>query len=110
MSSPEIEIRAYAAADFEPVTALMIELQDFERRFTPYRVRADREFATWYFARLLRGLDESAGTLLVATDRAAPCGYAAGFAEDEPEMRDRPARCGEQRQRALVVARVARHP
>src|SRR5690349_19372174 len=86
---PDIAIRPYAPEDFERVAALMIELQEFERGITPYRVPADREFAAWYVARLLRGLDEAAGTLLVATDGTAPCGYAAGHPQEEPEMRDR---------------------
>lgn len=86
---PDIAIRPYAPEDFERVAALMIELQEFERGITPYRVPADRAFATWYIARLLRGLDEAGGTLLVATDDGGPCGYAAGHQEEEPEMRDR---------------------
>jgi GNAT superfamily N-acetyltransferase len=69
--------------------ALTVELQDFERGVTPWRVPADQEFADWYVTRLLRALAEAGGTLLVATDRGTPCGYAAGVPEDEPEMRDR---------------------
>jgi ribosomal protein S18 acetylase RimI-like enzyme len=86
---PDIAIRPFVSEDFERVVALMIELQEFERGITPYRVPADREFAAWYIAQLLRGLNETGGTLLVATDGATPCGYAAGHQEDEPEMRDR---------------------
>jgi ribosomal protein S18 acetylase RimI-like enzyme len=89
MPSSAIAIRTYAPADFAQVCALMSELQEFERSFTPYRVPADPEFAAWYIDRLLRGLSETGGILLVAADGETPCGYAAGFAEDEPEMRDR---------------------
>src|SRR5262245_57389038 len=89
MSSADVVIRTYTPADFAPVAALMIELQEFERQFTPYRVPADEAFAAWYVDRLLRGLADTGGTMLVATDRDAPCGYAAGFTRDEDEMRDR---------------------
>jgi GNAT superfamily N-acetyltransferase len=86
---PDIAIRPFVPPDFAPVAALMIELQDFERRVTPYRVHADQDFAAWYVARLLSTLEKTGGTLLVATDRGTPCAYAAGLPEDEPEMRDR---------------------
>ena len=85
---PDIAIRPYVPEDFERVAALMIELQEFERAHALSRARRSR-FATWYIARLLRGLDEAGGTLLVATDDGGPCGYAAGHQEEEPEMRDR---------------------
>jgi ribosomal protein S18 acetylase RimI-like enzyme len=86
---PHIAIRPFVPDDFAHVAALTIELQEFERGVTPYRVPADEEFAAWYVARLLRWLEQAGGTLLVATEGGAPCGYAAGHPEDEPEMRDR---------------------
>jgi ribosomal protein S18 acetylase RimI-like enzyme len=89
MSPADVAIRTYAPTDFAQVCALMSELQEFERSVTPYRVPADPEFATWYIDRLLQGLADTGGILLVAADGETPCGYAAGFAEDEPEMRDR---------------------
>ncbi len=88
MPPSDIVIREYAAADFEPVAGLMIELQEFERQFAAERAPADRAFATWYIERLLRVLAESRGTLLVAADHAVPCGFAAGFPEEEAELRE----------------------
>jgi ribosomal protein S18 acetylase RimI-like enzyme len=85
----DIAIRTFEPADFARVAALTIELQDFERGITPWRVPADQEFAGWYVTRLLRALEQAGGTLLVASDGGTACGYAAGLAEDEPEMRDR---------------------
>jgi len=88
MSPPEIVVRPYGPADRARVAALMIELQAYESRFTA-RAPADEEFATWYIDRLLRVVEESGGAMLVADDGGGPCGFAAGHAEDEPEMRDR---------------------
>jgi ribosomal protein S18 acetylase RimI-like enzyme len=87
MSSAEIAIRKSGAADRESLMALMIELQDFERQFTD-RAVPDREFAAWYIHRLLRVVEDNAGLLLVATTDGAPCGFVAGFPEEEPELRD----------------------
>lgn len=89
MTSPDIAIRPYAPADFTRIGEIMIELQDFERRITPHRAPADREFAAWYIDRLLRSLGETGGTMLVAVEGDTPCGYVAGVAKEEPEMRDR---------------------
>jgi ribosomal protein S18 acetylase RimI-like enzyme len=87
MSSAEIAIRKSVAADREALMALMIELQDFERQFAD-RAIPDREFAAWYIDRLLRVVEDNEGLLLVATKDGAPCGFVAGFPEEEPELRD----------------------
>jgi ribosomal protein S18 acetylase RimI-like enzyme len=88
MSSADIVIRKSVAADREALMALMIELQDFERQFAA-RAVADREFAAWYIDRLLRVVEDQEGLLLVAAKDGAPCGFVAGFAEEESELRDR---------------------
>ncbi|MBR1153386.1 GNAT family N-acetyltransferase [Bradyrhizobium sp. JYMT SZCCT0428] len=88
MSVTDIVIRTSIAADLESLMALMIELQEFEQQFTE-RAVADREFAVWYIERLLRVIDENDGLLLVATLNGASCGFAAGFPDQEPELRDR---------------------
>ena len=88
MSSAEIVIREYVAADRESLVALMIELQDFERQFAADRAVPDREFAAWYIDRLLRVVEDNGGLLLVATKGGPPCGFVAGFPEEEPELRD----------------------
>lgn len=87
MSSAEIVIRKAVAAEREGLLALMIELQDFERQFTD-RAVPDREFAAWYIDRLLRVVEDNGGLLLVATKDGTPCGFVAGFPEEEPELRD----------------------
>lgn len=83
----KIVIRNAVAADREALMSLMIELQDFERQFAE-RAVADRVFAAWYIDRLLREVADNDGVLLVATKDDAPCGFAAGFAEEEAEIRD----------------------
>jgi ribosomal protein S18 acetylase RimI-like enzyme len=88
MSSEEIVIRKSVAADREALMALMIELQDFERQFAD-RAVADHEFAAWYIDRLLRVIEDNEGLILVATKDGAPCGFVAGFPEEEPELRER---------------------
>lgn len=88
MSSAEIVIRKSIGADRELLMALMIELQDFERQFTVDRAVPDREFAAWYIDRLLRVVEDNGGLLLVATKDGAPCGFVAGFPEEEPELQD----------------------
>ena len=87
MSSAEIVIRKAVAAEREVLLALMIELQDFERQFTD-RAVPDREFAAWYIDRLLRVVEDNGGLLLVAAKDGTPCGFVAGFPEEEPELRD----------------------
>jgi hypothetical protein len=76
---PDIAIRPYAPEDFERVAALMIELQEFERGITRIACPPIASSRPWYIARLLRGLDETGGTLLVAIDGGTPSGYAAGY-------------------------------
>lgn len=67
---------------------LMIELQSFEHQFAPDRPVADRAFAAWYIDRLVGVVAEKDGLLLVASKDGAPCGFVAGFPEEEPERRD----------------------
>jgi GNAT superfamily N-acetyltransferase len=88
MLSAEIVIRRSIAADHEQLMALMIELQEYERQFAE-RAVPDRAFAAWYIDRLLRVVADNDGLLLVATIDDAPCGFAAGFPDEEPELRDR---------------------
>jgi GNAT superfamily N-acetyltransferase len=88
MSVTDIVIRTSIAADLEALMALMIELQEFEQQFTE-RAVANREFAAWYIERLLRVIDDNDGLLLVATSNGALCAFAAGFPDQEPELRDR---------------------
>jgi len=91
-SVPDIAIRPFAREDFERIAALMIELQDFERRFTPYRAPADRDFASWYIAQLLRGLVPGpAVTCSVPTDRSRRAGLRRS-GEPAQQLRDVPGR------------------
>ncbi|MDQ8732025.1 GNAT family N-acetyltransferase [Bradyrhizobium sp. LHD-71] len=87
MSSVEVVIRESVAADRQSLMALMIELQDFERQFAD-RALPDRAFAAWYIDRLSRVVEENEGSILVATKDGIPCGFVAGFPEEEPELRD----------------------
>jgi ribosomal protein S18 acetylase RimI-like enzyme len=83
----EIIIREFAPSDLGRVIELMIELQAFENQFAP-RAAPTREFATRYIERLLRNLRGNQGVLLVAIADGAVRGFAAGYAEEEPEAED----------------------
>jgi ribosomal protein S18 acetylase RimI-like enzyme len=87
-ASRVIDIRPYVDSDRGDVIELLIELQAFERQFSPYHVEPDRAFGAWYLSRLLETLRKSDGVLLVATDGVRACGFTAGYAEEDFEARD----------------------
>lgn len=86
---PEITIRAFTPDDRAAVIELLLALQRFERAFAPDHAAPTPEFGAWYIDGLLEHVNEHDGTLLVAVHDGAPCGFVAGFDEEDAEARSR---------------------
>ena len=86
---PEITIRAFTPDDRAAVIELLLALQRFERAFAPDHAAPTPEFGAWYVDGLLEHVDEHDGTVLVAVHDDAPCGFIAGFDEEDAEARSR---------------------
>src|SRR5689334_4041234 len=86
---PEITIRAFTPDDRASVIALMLALQRFERAFAPDHAAPTPEFGAWYVDGLLAHVQAQDGAVLVAVHDGAPCGFIAGFDEEDAEARSR---------------------
>jgi ribosomal protein S18 acetylase RimI-like enzyme len=86
---PEISIRAFTPGDRAAVIELLLALQRFERAFAPDHAAPTPEFGAWYVEGLLEHVNEHDGIVLVALHDDAPCGFIAGFDEEDAEARSR---------------------
>jgi ribosomal protein S18 acetylase RimI-like enzyme len=86
---PDVTIRAYAPSDRAALIELLLALQRFERAFAPDHAPATPEFGVWYVDGLLEHVEANNGVVLVAVRANVPCGFVAGFDEEDAEARSR---------------------